>query len=857
MTKQKLTPMMRQWMDAKEKHPDAILLFRMGDFYELFGDDAVLSAPILELALTCRDKDKSGMKMAGFPCHSAPNYINKLVEQGYKVAICEQLSDPKAGKGIVERGVVEVVSPGTLLEEESSGSAHNFLMSLIKDKNRWALAALDLSSATFLVSSSDNFDNVIDEISRLNPKELIIFKDDEQAYQTLSEVQKNSRFRFRIERKAEKKLNESRADSLEDKAQFLLIGYVMELSGQMPCHVGKAVHYSIEDQLLMDEATRLNLDLLPKKKGDKANLYSVLDFSKTVMAKRLLAKELSAPSTNLQSIIERQVRVKEFLEENSLRDFVREQLGGCHDISKLTALASSNKIGPRGMARLRDCLFIVEQVREEILKSSVCELRDFASLLPDFEHLKAQLDCALVESPPILLKDGALFKSGYDQELDQLLELHSNSHDMLLRIENKERESTGISSLKIKYTRVFGYYIEITKSNLSKVPAHYQRKQTIANGERYITEELSELEIKLNTAKERLAAREYELFEALRAKVAKNARMLIEMANIMSEIDMVAALAEAAFVNSWVCPKVLAKEERIISIVSGRHPVVEHITQREGSFFVPNSLELNHSDCSLALITGPNMAGKSTIMRQVALIQIMAQIGSFVPADSAQLSVCDYIFARVGASDDLSTGRSTFMVEMSETSYILEHATEFSLILLDEIGRGTSTYDGMSIAQSVAEYIHDELKTRTLFATHYHELTELEEKLAKFKNFHVEVSENNAKVQFLYTLAPGPALESFGIQVAQLAGLPRHVVERAREILHLLENKEKNNFEKPNEVLLPVQALSQGDLFNQSERRTSFPELERIAGLDINRITPVQALVKLQGLQNVLRQVIK
>ncbi len=856
----KLTPMMEQWMAAKRQHPDAVLLFRMGDFYELFGDDAVLSAPILEMALTSRDKDKSGLKMAGFPHHCAPSYINKLVEQGLKVAICEQLEDPKATKGIVKRGVTEVVSPGTLIEDEATAAtnAHSFLVSFVNQQSQWSLCALDLSTATFMVTSTKDPSKISDEIGRLNPKEIVVLNGDGAVLSVLEALQKNySSARFRIEKK-NRFSHDTNAlgDNLERQAQSLLRSYISELRGEMPGHIGQAVRYSIDDQLLMDESTRENLDLMPKKKGQKQNLYSVLNHAKTAMAKRLLAKELIAPSTSLSAIIKRQDQVAEFLSDTKLRDGVREYLSGCYDLSKLTALASSNKIGPRGLARLRDCLAIVESIKQPIINSSVNAIKDLVCMLPDLTEIRAELDRSLLETPPLNLKDGEIFKPGFDESLDELQELNTNGQNLLLGIEQKERAETGISSLKIKYTRVFGYYIEITKSNLDKVPNHYQRKQTIANGERYITTELNELEIKLNSAKEQMATREYELFENLRLKVAYHAPLLIIVGQIISEIDLIAGFAEAAAISNWKRPKLLAKEEQRISVIGGRHPIVEAICRQNGALFVPNDLELDNKKCSLALITGPNMAGKSTIMRQMALIQVMAQLGSFVPADSATLSICDHIFARVGASDDLSSGRSTFMVEMTETSHILHHASQYSLILLDEIGRGTSTYDGMSIAQAVAEYIHDHLKTRTLFATHYHELTELEKKLATFKNFHVEVEEKNGGVRFLYTIAEGPALESFGIQVAKLAGLPQQVVERAREILEKLESEEAPSvpiLSKP----LPSIGLPQPDLFGAGQKLGMLPEMERLAGLDINRITPVQALVKLQGLQTSVRQAIK
>ncbi len=848
----KLTPMMEQWHQAKRKHPDAILLFRMGDFYELFGEDAILSAPILELALTCRDKDKNGLKMAGFPFHSAPAYINKLVEQGHKVAICEQLEDPKATKGIVKRGVVEVISPGTLIENEDSASntTHSFLVSVFRENGAWALCALDISVGTYIATSSNDESKIAEEIIRLHPKEIVVNKDDERAIEFLCALQKNyPSLIWRLEKKI---LRTKSGGQIVDQAQELLMVYIRELIGALPSHISVPIYYSIDDRLLMDESTRENLDLLPKKKGQQQNLFSVLNYLKTPMAKRQLLEELSAPSTSLSEIEQRQRRVGEFISDERMLHQIREELSACYDLSRLTALTASNKIGPRGLGRLRDCLGIVERIRELLEKSPSEEFSSLARQIPKLSEERAELERALHYSLPLTLKDGDIFQPGYDEKLDEYQQLCNNGQELLLAIEQREKASTGISSLKIKYTRVFGYYLEITKTHLDKVPAHYQRKQTIANGERYATAELNELEYRLNSAQEQKAVREAELFEALRSMITQKAQALIQIATMLSEIDILSSFAEAARLNNWTKPILLAKEEALIAIEGGRHPIIEALLAKNGALFVPNDLTLDSKNKIVALVTGPNMAGKSTIMRQMALIQIMAQIGSFVPARSARLSICDQIFARVGASDDLARGRSTFMVEMSETSHILRQASHYSLILLDEIGRGTSTYDGMAIAQSVLEYLHHEVKARTLFATHYHELTELEKDLAQLKNYHVEVEEKNNQVRFLYTLAEGPALQSFGIQVARLAGLPTSVLNRASTILSTLEAKpHKNSIE----IKQDNQAKQPG-LFVQATPNLS-PEIESLAKLDINRMTPLQAMLKLHGLQNSIRQAIK
>lgn len=846
---QKLTPMMEQWMHAKSQHPDAILLFRMGDFYELFGDDALKAAPILELALTCRDKDKTGLKMAGFPIHAADPYIAKLVDCGHKVALCEQLEDPKASKGIVKRGITQVLTPGTIIDaEESPLHESSYLVSVVASEGSIALVALDLNTASFMVTSSAKRARMLDELCRLKPKEIVFFADDEVASKLGHELQAILE-RHGLVRLEKKSLGQSLPADAESRAQSLIRAYVAELRGAMPSHIGQPVRYAIDAQVLMDEPTRENLDLLPRKKGHKINLLSILQECKTAMGRRLLYQTLIAPSTSLSEINRRHQIVAE-LSDSTLRKALTEQCASMYDMEKLTALCASNKIGPRGLARLRDCLIAVSAIKALIAKETKAPLaQQICDALPDLTALKTELAQALVEQPPLHLKEGGLFLRGFDEKLDELSELTINGQSMLLALEAREREQTGINSLKIKYTRVFGYYIEITKSNLDRVPSSYQRKQTIANGERYITAELSELEVKLNSAHEQLAERELKLFEQLRRLVVDYAKTLLELATGIAMLDMLAGFAQLASCRNWVRPSMLKAEERLIDIKNGRHPIVEEICLKNGNYFVPNDMRLDSHSCELALVSGPNMAGKSTIMRQAALIQIMAQMGSYVPATSATLSICDSIFARVGASDDLSLGRSTFMVEMTETAYILQHATPQSLVLLDEIGRGTSTYDGVSIAQAVAEYIHDTIQCRTLFATHYHELTELEKSLPRLKNFHVEVEKKPDGVQFLYTLKPGPAEESFGIQVAKLAGLPSTVVERASIVLQSLEEKPKRAISLSKNPL-----CAQPDLFGQGAGpRGVHPISEQIARLDINRITPLQALNKLSSLQSSIR----
>lgn len=799
-TEPKLTPMMEQWHEAKNLHPDAILLFRMGDFYELFGDDAIKAAPILELALTSRDKDKSGLKMAGFPFHAAENYIAKLVERGFKIAICDQLEDAKLKKGLVRRGITSVVTPGTALDSESAlQTEQSFLLAIKSQGDEISLCALDLVTATFLVTSSKNKAKIIDEACRFLPKELVILRKDplaEDIAQKVSKGLKNHR-EPRVEIKDQllaKNHNNFLTDGIKSEAEnaaiALVLAYVLELKGAIPAHIESPSRYTIDDQLLMDDATRNNLDLFPKKKGSEHNLFSVMDETKTAMGRRALFQAMSAPSTSKSQIEDRLSAVLELLDNAPMRHLIRDAFMGFYDLEKLTALAASNRISPRGLARIRDCLKSLQEIIKTLDSTEV--LAKILKLVPDLTSLHQILHQALAEDPPLSIKDGGTFKEGFDLELDEQRKLLFNAQELILKLEAEERDAHGIPSLKIRYTRVFGYYIEVTKTHLDKVPAHYQRKQTIANGERYVTKSLSDLEVRINNAESKGLEIEERKFEELKISVAEQAPMLMQAGKIMGRLDMLQSFAEIASVNSWVKPEILPASDCFMDIRDGRHPLVEPLRLRDGTYFVPNHTKLSKSDCRLMLISGPNMAGKSTIMRQAALIQILAQMGSFVPATKATLSICDAIFARVGASDDLATGRSTFMVEMSETAAILHNATDKSLILLDEIGRGTSTYDGVSIAQAVVEYIVNKLASRCMFATHYHELTTLENELLGMKNFHVEIEDVGPEIRFLYTLAEGACLKSFGIEVARLSGLPKSVLNRASEVLRQLEAKKRS-----------------------------------------------------------------
>ena len=800
-----MTPMQRQWAAAKERAKDAILLFRMGDFYELFADDALKAAPLLELALTSRDKD---IPMAGFPHQAAPAYIAKLIGQGLKVAICDQLEDPKLSKGLVKRDITRIVTPGTVLEDDSlKPASNNYLLALVASAKQFGLSALDLSTGEFLETSTQNFQSILDEISKLLPAEILIGGNNwpKKSLQILEQVANQTQAcRFEFFTKSA-------------QASDLIRDYIAETHKAALSILSEPKSYSIDSELIIDAVSREHLDL--------SGLFQTLNKTCTAMGARQLKRWLTAPSTHLEEIQERQNQIEILVLQASRRKILRDALKHLYDLERLTVKVAAGRINPRELANIRDSLQYLPKIIEQIPLSSADPLTDMHELLSR----------ALVDNPPLLLKEGGVFKTGYDLLLDEYMEFASGGRDQIALIEQRERELTGIPSLKVKYTRVFGYYLEVTSTHLHKVPEHYRRKQTVASGERYVTPELMRLEEMVSTADIRRLAKESELFEQLRQQLSMRSDRLFQTAAWIAKLDTYAALAEIADERRYVKPTLLDKTLNQLDIQNGRHPVLEVLHEKQGASFVPNSICLNAHDRQLLLITGPNMAGKSTIMRQVALIQLLAQVGSFVPAQSATLSLCDRIFTRVGASDDSRHGRSTFMVEMSETAHILNHATPHSLVLLDEIGRGTSTFDGLSIAWAVAEYLHNQIMARTLFATHYHELTKLSETLSHVHNLQVAVSEQAGEIKFLYTLLEGAAGRSYGIQVAQLAGLPKQVLDRAKEVLETLEAEQpKHKVNRP-----PKQQLG---LFVD-------PFKAALKNLDLNATTPIQALSLLADLK--------
>ena len=901
----KITPMLRQWLDAKAKARDAVLLFRMGDFYELFGEDAERAAPLLDLVVTSRDRDKGedSLAMAGFPHHAAPQYIARLVQAGLKVAVCEQMEDPAMARGIVKRDVTRVVTPGMVLDDESlDASAHNFLVAILPPshpRRRAApigVAALDLSTGTFFASTVADERSLIDEVVRFSPRELVVPETLELSSELRGRLDEfcAGEIPMRIEPRPLPKPGDDLLSTLGSLDRFFLdaeqknarlaaelcLGYVMEAQGALPTHLRSPQPYAIEEHLLLDATTRRHLDLVgpPGDLRKAGSLAALVDVTQSAPGGRKLLHWLLTPSTDMSTIEGRLDRVAAFVEDPGLRHTVRDGLRGFYDIERLTARVAASRAGPRELGRLRDSLTRIPALISALLECDSVSLQELALDFDLMDDVASRLDEALLGELPLALGQGSVFRAEFDGELDSLTSFASGGKDAIAGMEERERAATGIPSLKVKYTRVFGYYLEVTKTHLSKVPDHYRRKQTVANAERFVTEELSQLEAQVASAETKRTEREAMLFETLRQEIATHANRFLMLAEKVAEIDALAAFAEVSDDKRYVRPLLLPKNDKRTCVQGGRHPIVESSLTRTGDTFIPSDIELTGDDRQLILVTGPNMAGKSTLMRQVALVQILAQAGCFVPAKKAELSICDRIFTRVGANDDLAQGRSTFMVEMNETAHILEHATEHSLVLLDEIGRGTSTFDGLSIAWSVAEHIHDNVGARTLFATHYHELCDLAESLDRVKNVHVVVKEWNDEIIFTRTLAEGGAERSYGIQVARLAGLPKGVIARAREVLSHLEGTPEPVSPmaetRPRPRIRAKKNRPQMDLFGAASSvideesslageaghagvaldEAHLELLKRLGGLDVHRLTPLQSMNELASFIDAARQ---
>ncbi|EDT22393.1 DNA mismatch repair protein MutS [Clostridium perfringens] len=799
----KLTPMMRQYFEIKENYKDCILFFRLGDFYEMFFEDAETAARELELVLTGRDCGlEKRAPMCGIPFHASNSYIGRLVAKGYKVAICEQVEDPKVAKGIVKRDVIKVITPGTYTDSSFvEETKNNYIMTIYSDleRNRCSLAITDISTGDFLATEGELEKGVIlDEISKFNPKEIILLDSlDQELIKdiTLTTPALISRKPIEyFEEKFEEVLNAQfgeKSNSLSlmiKKSSNALVKYILDTQKISLTNINDIEVYSLVDFMTIDLSSRRNLELTEnlREKSKKGSLLWVLDKTETSMGSRMLRRWIEEPLVNKEKITLRLNAVEELFNDLSLNDSLKEALHDIYDIERILGKISNKNANAKDLIALKTSIGKIPNVKGIIENCTSSLLKNYHHNLDDLRDIYELLEKSIKEDPSLTLKDGDLIKDGFNSEIDELRLAKTNGKDWISSLENREREFTGIKSLKVGFNKVFGYYIEISKANYSSIPeGRYIRKQTLANAERFITPELKEIEEKLLGASEKLCSLEYDIFLDIRNEVENHIDRLKTTAKIIAELDCISNLAFVALENDFIKPEI--NEDGETKIENGRHPVVEKVIPK--GEFIPNDTIINKDDNQLLIITGPNMAGKSTYMRQVAIITLMCQIGSFVPASKANISIVDKIFTRIGASDDLAGGKSTFMVEMWEVSNILKNATENSLVLLDEVGRGTSTYDGLSIAWSVIEYIckNKNLRCKTLFATHYHELTKLEGEIHGVRNYSVAVKEVDNNIIFLRKIIEGGADQSYGIEVAKLAGIPDEVINRAKEILETLE----------------------------------------------------------------------
>ncbi len=856
------SPMMQNYLETKEQYKDCILFYRLGDFYEMFFDDAILVSRELEITLTGKDCGQAERApMAGVPFHAADNYIARLIAKGYKVAICEQLEDPKNAKGIVKRGVIKVVTPGTIVESNMlEERKNNYIMSIFKTGVYFGISVCDISTGEFYsaqIKDNNNFPQLLDEIARFSPSELVINTMMESSTQEISKIKErfNNIYFTKFDEKyfntdltkiaskfSFQDINGRNIEQLDDFSLVIpsinaLIEYVEQTQKTTLNHINKIIIYSISRYMSLDINARRNLEITEKMrdKSKKGTLLWVLDKTSTSMGGRQLRRWISDPLIDTVEINKRLRAVKELKDEIMLRGDVVESLKKVYDIERLSGKMAYGNANARDMVTLKNSLARLPEVKQSLSNCKSDYLKELYGNLDELKDIYELIDKSIVDDPPMTIKEGGIIKLGYDEEIDILKKAQTEGKNWLIQLESEEKNKTGIKNLKIGYNKVFGYFLEVTKSFLSQVPERYIRKQTLTNAERYITEELKTLENQILGAEEKVVNLEYEAFTKIREKIAQNIKRLQKSSEVVSILDVLVSFAIVAEDMNYCMPKV--NDSGIIDIKNGRHPVIEKMLG--AGVFVENDTYLDKEDNRLSIITGPNMAGKSTYMRQVALITLMAQIGSFVPATEANIGVVDKIFTRVGASDDLSMGQSTFMVEMMEVATILKEATQNSLVILDEIGRGTSTYDGLSIAWAVAEYIADKEKcgAKTLFATHYHELTELEEKLEGIKNYSIAVKEKGEDIIFLRKIVRGGTDESYGIHVAKLAGVPKVVTGKANEILRNLERKNilsSKNKEQQNKK----QVEGQFDMFNYKLAEVAH-EIDKI---NLNELTPIDAL---------------
>ena len=873
------TPLMKQYKEIKSNFEDSILFFRLGDFYEMFFEDAVKASKELGLTLTSRNKEKNAdVPLAGIPFHSADSYITKLVSKGYKVAICEQTEDPKTAKGIVKREVVKIITPGTVVDVEAlDAKSNNYLMSILKVDNKLGVAYIDITTGEFKVTEvekDDDFVKLFNEVNKIEPKEVLITED---FYGEIREklddfLQKNDSvvtFVNKVRDSAKYLMEYFEIVSLEsygikDKkgiigAAAMALDYAATMQVEHELTVEKIEFVNISNYAEINAITSRNLELLKnqREKTVYGSLLWVLDECKTSMGTRLLKRFINNPLLNIDKIKKRQEDVQYFIDNILIREDLREKLEDIYDLERLLGKIIFGSENGKDLTALKKTIKSAVEIMKILENTDFFQNIDVNIL---FECYKI-IDDSINEDAPFSVREGGIIKSGYSQELDEIRNIMNSGKDFLLDIEQREREATGIRNMKIKFNKVFGYFIEITKSNLNMVPEHYIRKQTLSNSERYITPELKKYEDTIINSKAKIEDLEYHLFKEVSGKVKEHRKILSELAERLSYIDVMVSFAVNAIENDYVKPEM--SEEYSFEIVDGRHPVVEKLIGRTD--YVSNDTIFTEKE-SFVVLTGPNMSGKSTYMKQIALISIMAQIGSFVPAGKARLSIIDKYLTRIGASDDILTGQSTFMVEMSEVSNILNNATEKSLIILDEVGRGTSTTDGVSIATAISMYIHDKIGAKTVFATHYHELTDLENKFSHIVNYRIEVDEKQGKVMFLRNIVKGGADKSYGIEVAKLAGLPKEILVESRKILKRLEQKKEliektvdvhqlslfgenlefeddfEEIEKDSENIENNQFYEEKLLKIEKEKESLQEIVNKIEDYDINNITPMDAM---------------
>jgi DNA mismatch repair protein MutS len=859
----KLTPMMQQYQEIKEKYSDCILFFRLGDFYEMFNEDAEKGAKILGISLTQRH----GTPMCGIPHHALENYLAKITTAGEKVALCEQVSDPTL-PGIVKRDVVRVVTPGTTFSDALlDNKSNSFAMAIFPKRDYFGIATIDITTGTFMVTELRGYDQLTTELQRLKPRECLLPKnlEDPNVQTLLSAFEDLYTYEYETAHDAYQTLQKHfTVNSLEAfgiqkwpfaiQAAGLLLDYLKDTQKTQLNHLKTLKPYSPDDHMLLDEATLRNLELTTTIRDQKkeGSLLGVLDHTQTAMGGRMLKHWILRPLTDITKIQARLDAVSTFYEDPMVSQTFRDEISNILDLERVVSRLSLDRGTPRDLIALKSSLHKIPTLKHLLRGGSAQLLKQINEQLQPLPEVVDLIEAAIFEEPPLNLREGGFINQGYHAELDELRTLSSQGKGFIKEMQLREIERTGIQSLKVKYNKVFGYYIEISKSNLSNVPDDYIRKQTLVNAERYITPELKEYEEKVLSADEKSKALEYELFKDVRAAVIQHMGAIQKNAEAIGTLDVLLSFAFVAQRNRYTKPEL--STDGPLNIIDGRHPVVEHLNP--AGDFVPNDVVLGTSDQHIILLTGPNMSGKSTLLRQTALITLLAQIGSYVPAREAQISITDRIFTRVGASDNLVRGQSTFMVEMEEAANILNNATDRSLIILDEIGRGTSTYDGVSIAWAILEYLHEQVGAKTLFATHYHELIAVTDRLSRAQNFCVAVEENEGGVVFLHKILKGGIDKSYGIEVAKLAGLPTEVIQKAQ---HILDDLEEGVVEKGiRDVMANEPGSDQIGLFesaptsNMMERehgKVTHPALEKLKALNTDRMTPIEALQALDELK--------